>query len=133
MLVFDNNLLADYLDGKASAKRFLEQHETDDWAVPSVALYEAYMGTFVVDGRGSVDDVYTATRQFEILPVTDGTAREAAELQQRLQSSGVRLSALDALIATTALEQDARFATNDSTFWKEEVCTEVDVVRYERE
>lgn len=38
MLVLDNNLLSDYLDGKDTARQFRQQHEQEVWAVPSVVL-----------------------------------------------------------------------------------------------
>lgn len=45
MLVLDNNLLSDYLNGVPAARRFLEGYEQDPWAVPSIVLFEAFMGS----------------------------------------------------------------------------------------
>jgi tRNA(fMet)-specific endonuclease VapC len=133
MLCFDTTLLADYLDGHDAAKDFLTDHEHDVWGTPSVALFEAYMGAVYGRPRGDIEDVYEATRGLEVLPVTDETARSAAQLQHDLKSNaGIELGFVDALLVATADENGARFATNDQTIRKEAVNTRVDVVEYER-
>lgn len=38
MLVFDNNLLSDHLDGTTAARQFLQRSEQQVWAVPSLVL-----------------------------------------------------------------------------------------------
>lgn len=132
MLCFDNNLLADYLDGRASAKSFLEQYEKEVWAVPSVALFECYMGAIYGRPRGSVEDVHAATREFEVLPVTDAVAHEAALLQRDVKADGIELGFVDALLVATASDDDAKFATNDGTILDDAVADRVDVLVYER-
>lgn len=112
MLVLDNNLLSDYLDGKDTAQQFLEQHEHDVWAVPAIVLYEAYMGCV----HGYIDDSPDTIRQavttsMDVLAVTERTATEAASLQEELLRRGVPADHPDALIAASAREHGATFAT----------------------
>lgn len=132
MLCFDNNLLADYLDGADAAQQFLIDYEADVWAVPSLALFECYMGAIYGRPRGTIEDVYDATREFEILPVTEEVAHDAAVLQRDLKADGIELGFVDALLAATASSSGARFATNDETLRSEPVTDRVDVVPYER-
>lgn len=132
MLCFDANLLADYLDGHEPAETFLERHDTDVWATPSLALFEAYMGALVGRPRGALEDVYDATRGLEILPVTDDTALTAARLQKQLRDDGTPLSYVDAVIAGAARERGAIVGTSDEAFWSDAVKERVDVAEYHR-
>lgn len=132
MLCFDNSLLADYLDGRDSAREFLATYENEVWAVPSVALFEAYMGAIYGRPRGSIEDVHDATREFEVLPVTDEVAQSAAKLQRDLKDEGFELGFVDALLVATADDAGAAFATNDETIRAEPVTRRVDVLAYER-
>ncbi|WP_255171591.1 hypothetical protein [Natrononativus amylolyticus] len=45
LLVLDNNLLSDYLNGTDDARAFLEEHEQERWGVPSIVLFESLMGS----------------------------------------------------------------------------------------
>lgn len=132
MICFDNSLLADYLDGADRAREFLVQYEADLWAIPSVALFECYMGAIYGRPRGSIEDVREATREFEILPVTDDVAHVAAVLQRDLEGEGIELGFVDALLAATAADAGARFATNDGTLLHDVVTERVDILAYER-
>lgn len=132
MLCFDTNLLGDYLDGLAPARNFLEPYEHEAWAIPSLALFEAYMGAVYGRPRGSIEDVHRATREFEILPVTDDVARAAALLQRELKADGIELGAIDVLLVAAAETAGAKFATNDGTIRSQPVKERVAVVDYER-
>jgi len=132
MLVFDNNLLSDYLDGKASARQFLRQYENQAWAVPSIVLYEAYMGCV----HGYIDGTPAEIRQavttaMDVLPVTNRTADEAVSLQEELLSRGVPADHPDTLIAATAREHGGTFATAEKHFWKDDVQTVLPVAVYD--
>lgn len=132
MLCFDTNLLGDYLDGRERAREFLANYERERWAIPSMGLFEAYMGAIYGRPRGSVEDVFEATRSFEILPVDDDVALRAARLQRDLKAEGVELGFVDATLAASADCAGASFATADETLWKKPVATRIDVVEYHR-
>ncbi|WP_436935293.1 PIN domain-containing protein [Halovenus marina] len=132
MLVFDNNLLSDYLDGVDTARHFLQQHEQRVWAIPSIVLYEAYMGSI----HGYIDGTPSTLRQavtasMEVLPVTERTADEAASLQEELLSAGVAADHPDALIAASAREHGGTFATAEKHFWDDRVQSVVPVAEYD--
>lgn len=134
MLVFDNTLLSDYLDGTPSARRFLNQYEHEVWAVPSIVLYEAYMGSIhgYIDGSPAVIR-QAITTSMDVLEVTARTADEAASLQEDLLSRGVPADHPDALIAAAAREHGGVFATAEKHFWKDEVQSVLSVAEYDPE
>ena len=132
MLVLDNNLLSDYLDGKPEARSFLREYEHEPWAVSSIVLYEAQMGCL----HGYVDgDAWTVRQAIEssmdVLACTEETAAEAARLQEELLDRGVAADHPDALIAANAREHGARFATAEKHFWQDEVQEVLTVAEYD--
>jgi len=132
MLVLDNNLLSDYLDGKQTARSFLQEFEAEPWAVSGIVLYEAYMGSVhgYIDGDvATIRDAVTAS--MDVLPVTNQTAMEAADLQEQLLDRGVPADHPDTLIAASAREHGGRFATAEKHFWKDSVRDVIDVVEYD--
>lgn len=132
MLVFDNNLLSDYLDGTDPAREFLTQHEQQTWAVPSIVLYEAYMGCVhgYIDGS-PVELKQAITASMDVLSVTERTATEAVSLQEELLDRGVPADHPDALIAAVAREHGGTFATAEKLFWKAPVQDVLDVAEYD--
>jgi predicted nucleic acid-binding protein len=134
MLVLDNNLLSDYLDGRESARAFLGGYDAEAWAVPTIVLYEAYMGCIHGYIGGSPETIREAvTASMEVLAVTGRTADEAAALQEKLLEQGVPADHPDALIAASAREHGATFATAERHFWRDEVRSVLDVAAYEPE
>ncbi|MDG5759409.1 PIN domain-containing protein [Natronococcus sp. A-GB1] len=132
VLVFDNNLLSDYLNGVDDARSFLEEHERDPWGVPSIVLFEALMGSLY----GYIDAppeeiIHSVTTSMEILETTRETATEGYELQQALQKRGAPVDQLDALIAASAREHGGRFATAEKQFWTDDVRAVLDVEEYD--
>ncbi|MDX1747876.1 MAG: PIN domain-containing protein [Halobacteriales archaeon] len=132
MLVLDNDLLSDYLDGKPEARSFLERYETEAWAVSAIVLYEAYMGSVHGYIDGSPDVIRRAvTMSMDVLDVTGETANEAADLQAELLERGVPADHPDALIAANAREHGGTFATAEKHFWKDEVREVLSVAVYD--
>ena len=132
MLVLDSNLLSDYLDGKDTARVFLERYEHEEWAVSAIVLYEAYMGCIHGYIDGSPDTIRRAvTMSMDVLDVTERTADEAASLQDELMDRGVPADHPDALIAASAREHGGTFATAEKHFWKDEVQTVLPVAKYD--
>lgn len=122
MLVFDTTLPSDYLDGKESARAFLQQYEQDEWAVPSIVLYQAYRGAIhgYIDASPAVIR-RAVTTSMNVLDLTERTATEAASLQESLLSRGVPADNPDALIAASAREHGGTFVTAEKHFWKDDV------------
>lgn len=132
MLVLDNNLLSDYLAGEDAARRFLVRYEQEGWGVPSIVLYEAYMGCIHGYIDGSPERVKRAvTSSMEVLEITEQTASEAATLQAELRDRGVPADHPDALIAASAREHGAAFATAEKHFWNDDVQSVLSVAEYD--
>lgn len=132
MLVLDNNLLSDYLDGTATARAFLEQHERDEWAVSTIVLYEALMGSvhgYIDASPGTLRQAITTS--MNVLAVTESTAVEAATLQQELAASGLPADHPDVLIAASAREHGGTLATAEKHFWKDDVRDVLSVAAYD--
>jgi len=134
VLVLDNNVLSDYLNGTDAAKAFLTAHESDRWTVSSVVLYEALMGATY----GYIDAAPETVRQavtgsMRVLDVTERTAVEARRLQADLLDEGSPVDQLDALIAASAIEHGGTFATAEKTFDSDAVRSVLDVAVYEPE
>ena len=131
MLLLDNNLVSDYLDGTEPARDFLKRHEADAWAVSSIVLYEAYMGALHNHIDGSPETIRQAiTSSMDVLEPTVRTADKAAILQEELMERGVPADHPDALIAASAREHGAVFATAEKHFWRDEVQSVLDVAEY---
>lgn len=132
MLVLDNNVLSDYLDGEPTAREFLRGYESEAWAVPSTVLYEALMGCVHGYVDGDPDVVRSAiTASMDVLDVTEATAAEAAALQGALLERGVPADHPDALIAASAREHGGTFATAEKHFWRDDVQAVLDVAPYD--
>lgn len=132
MLVLDNTLLSDYLDGTEAARHFLERHDHEVWAVSAIVLYEAYMGSLHGYIGGSPAEIRQGvTASMEVLAVTEETADAAAALQDELMAAGVPADHPDALIAASARQHGATFATAEQHFWKDPVQDVLDVAAYD--
>lgn len=66
-----------------------------------------------------------------VLDVTDETAAEAVSLQKELLNQGVPVEHPDALIAASAREHGATFATAEKQFWKPRVRSLLSVAEYD--
>ncbi len=105
-IVVDTDVLIDYLRGHPKAIAFIQRH-ADEMAVSSISLAELYAG--VRDGRerAVLDELVTV---FRVIPVSAHLAREGGLLKRDFgPAHGVGLA--DAIIAATALDQDADLAT----------------------
>lgn len=132
MIVLDNNLLSDYLDGRDSAQRFLKRHEQEAWAVSAIVLYEAQMGCvhgYLDAEPGTIRQAITTA--MEVLEVSERTAEKATVLQERLLEHGVPADHPDALIAAAAREHGGTFATAEKHFWKDDVREVLSVAKYD--
>lgn len=134
VLVLDNNVLSDYLNGTDAAREFLTAHEDDEWAVSSVVLYEALMGaTYGYIDAESATVRQAVTGSMRVLDVTERTAVEARRLQDDLLDEGSPVDQLDALIAASAIEHGGAFATAEKTFESDAVRSVLDISVYDPE
>lgn len=132
MLVLDDALLGDYLDGKPRARAFLEGYEEEAWAVPVPVLYGACMASLHGYVDGSPETVRRAvTTSMDVLDVTGRTVAEAVGLQAELLERGVPAAPPDVLVAASAREHGGTLATAEKHFRQEEVQEVLAVAAYE--
>lgn len=116
MICLDSSFVIDYWQGEEYTKGFLVEME-DDFGIPTVALYELYVGALLSDSTGEtigsvVDDLDWA----EPLGFDETAARTAATIDESLLDRGERINAMDVLIAATARAHDATLIATDSHF-----------------
>ncbi len=132
MLVLDTNVVSDYVNGVPEARAFLEQYEDEVWAVPTIVLYEALMGAVYGYIQASPRAVHQGiTASMEVLNATANTAVEGQALQEELLERGAPVDQLDALIAASAREHGATFATAEKQFWEDEVRDVLSIAAYD--
>jgi len=132
LLVLDNNLLSDYLNGTDNSRAFLTEFERDRWGAPSIVLFESLMGSHYVHIDATPDQIIQGvSSSMEILETRTETAIEAHDLQATLHDRGTPVDQLDALIAASALEHGGRFATAEKQFWTDEVQDVLPVEAYD--
>ena len=132
MLVLDDALLGDYLDGTPGARAFLEGYEEEAWAVPVSVLYGACMASLHGYADGSPETVRRAvTMSMDVLDVTGRTVAEAVDIQAELLERGVPAAPPDVLVAASAREHGGTLATAEEDFWQEEVREVLSVAAYD--
>lgn len=116
MICLDSSFIVDYWNGEPYAKQFLL--DTDEgFAIPTVALYELYVGALLADSPDeTIDSVVEDLDWAEPLGFDETAARNAATIDEHLIDRGERINAMDVLIAATARAHDVPLVTADSHF-----------------
>jgi tRNA(fMet)-specific endonuclease VapC len=127
MIALDTSFLLDYLDGEPATKEYLESNEVEPFYAPSLVLFEVYRGAARTGGRERVDRVADGLDWVDPLPLTAGTAREAALVEAELLEAGDRINLGDVLIAGVCRHNGARLVTRDEHFDR---VTDLEVDRY---
>jgi len=107
-LLFDTDVLVDFLRGEPEANRFLSSRE-EAFLVSVISVAELYAG---VRSESEAEAINTFLRGFETVPVSGNLARKGGRLRSSYSSShGTELAA--AIIAATAREEQARLVTRN--------------------
>jgi tRNA(fMet)-specific endonuclease VapC len=130
MIVLDRDVLVKLRNSNQTVIQHLKQYSTDEWTVPSHVAWESYQH------RSSRADTlqeqhHLQTNFDRILSFTDDVALEASYLDERLQSQGVTLAAIDLFNLATGYTEGGTFVThNKNDFDKPQVhdLADVDVV-----
>lgn len=115
MICLDSSFVIDYWQGEEYTKEFLVETD-DDVGIPTVALYELYVGALLSDSPDeTIGSVVEDLDWAEPLGFDDA-ARTAARIDETLIDRGERINAMDVLIAATARAHDATLVATDSHF-----------------
>ena len=133
MIVLDRDILIKLRNSEEAVVEHLKQYRTDEWTIPSHVAWESLQRH---DSRSDMlqEQQHLRSSLDRILPFTSDTALEAAYLDEKLQSQGVTLDAVDLLNLATAHTEGGTFIThNKNDFDREPLLelTDVDVVMTE--
>ena len=105
-LLFDTDVLVDYLRGRSEAVKFLES-APGPLLMPAIVMAELYAGVREGTERSALDDFILA---FEIVPIDAQIARQGG-LFRRDYGKSHHTGLADSLIAATATVRNARLVT----------------------
>jgi len=130
MIVLDRDVLVKLRNDEESVVRHLQQYSTREWTIPAHVAWESFQ--FHSTRADMLQEQHHLRSSFDrILPFTAETALEAAYIDQKLQSQGVTLDAVDLLNLATAHEAGGTFVTHNKTDFDREPIkqlADVDVV-----
>ena len=127
MIVLDRDILAKLVESNHDVIEHMKRYRGEEWTIPAMVAWESYKV------QKSRQAMMQAQRRLQsdfdrILDFSDDAALEAAYLQNRLQSQGTSLDAVDLLNLATAYNEGATFVThNKNDFDKEPLHSLVDL------
>ena len=114
-MILDTNALSAFVDGNAEVGAALRRHARA--AVPVIVLGEFRYGIAASRHRTQYEKwLDTFLPEFEILPVTEETARAYATVRRALKRAGRPIPANDAWIAALAIQHDHAILSRDEHF-----------------
>jgi len=133
MIVLDTDVLVEYARPNSDpvVMAYLSGKASEQWIVPSVALYE-YLSYYGSQSRRRKEHRQVESRVDAVVPLDADAALEASDIENLLSSSGTSLDAGDLLIAAIASNQGATFATrNKNDFDKQPIhqLMDIDIIR----
>ena len=114
-MILDTNALSAFVDGDITVGEILRQQARA--AIPVIVLGEFRYGIAESRHRSAYEAwLDSQLAHFDVLTVTDETARAYAELRVALKRSGRPIPANDAWIAALALEHELPVLSRDQHF-----------------
>ncbi len=105
-LLIDTNVLIDFLRGHEKATEFLASNK-DSLLISTITVAELYSGLKGKEEEGLLQELLNS---LQIIPVSSSIAQQGGLYKNEYQRShGVGIA--DAVIAATAVQEDAKFIT----------------------
>jgi predicted nucleic acid-binding protein len=114
MVVFDTNVIIDFLNGSKTAGAAFEKYRGNGVAITSITCYELIKGV----GEPQRDLLQSLFDNVKIYDIDLKSAWLAGEMHRRLKTSGSLLSEADLLIVSAAFANGEIFVTQDRDFAK---------------
>jgi tRNA(fMet)-specific endonuclease VapC len=115
MYVLDTNTVIYYFKGMGQVKTHLENTLATDIAIPTVVLFELYVGLEKsTDPDKRRQQLNALLNRINILSFTREVAEVAAKIRANLEKQGQPIGPFDGLIAGTALAQQATLVTHNT-------------------
>lgn len=116
-LCLDNSFVSDYLGPPTYTSDFLRGFDASDAVLlPTIVWFEALTPAFRAGDGRTPPRVRSALRGFDLTPLGEDAAEEAAEIRAELLDRGEPLGSPDVLIAGIARYHDADLVTDDHGF-----------------
>jgi tRNA(fMet)-specific endonuclease VapC len=127
MIALDRDVLVKLRNSNQAVIQHLQQYSTEEWTIPTHVAWESFRHR---SGRSTMlQEQHHLRSTFDrILSFSDDTALEASYLDEKLQSQGVTLDAVDLFNLATAYAEGGTFVThNKNDFDKGSVHSLADV------
>ena len=129
MIFLDNDVLDGFVrpNPDSAVLSYLSSHQSEQWIVPSVVLYE-FLSFYNSQSDRNLKRRQLKNRIDDIAPLDEHAAAEAADLEVSLRKIGTSLETGDLLIAATARNRGGTLATrNKNDFDKNPIHQLMDV------
>ena len=113
----DTNFLIDVLQGRPDAKKVYESFVGEKIIVPSIAAFELYSG--LVYSSNPTKELAGIETELSLLTMASFTKNEAltgGQIVYQMKKKGTPISAMDAMIAATAITNNCGLVTRDKNF-----------------
>lgn len=115
----DTNFLIDILRGSTEARKAYEGFAGEKIIVPSIAAFELYSG--LVFSSNPDKELAAIEKELSILTITSFSKSEAfigGQIVYQMKRKGTQISAMDAMIAATAITNGCELVTRDKNLAK---------------
>ncbi len=111
--LLDTNVVIQIIGGHRRLISRLSEYVPNDFAIPSVVMFELYCGAYksekVLDNLARIDAL-----QFRVLDLSDADAKAAGSIRAELTAAGSPIGAYDLLIAGQAAARSLTLITNNA-------------------
>ncbi len=111
--LLDTNAVIQIIAGHRRLISRLAEHAPNDFAIPSVVMFELYFGAYksrkVFDNLARIDAL-----QFKVLDLSDTDAKAAGSIRAELTATGSPIGAYDLLIAGQSVARSLTLITNNA-------------------
>ena len=110
--LLDTNAVIGIIAANSSLLSRLSEHVPNDFAVPSVVMYELYWGAYK-SGKVAENVARVDALRFEVLDLSTADAKAAGLIRADLKRKGTPIETYDLLIAGQAVARSLTLITNN--------------------
>jgi tRNA(fMet)-specific endonuclease VapC len=112
MIVLDRDVLVKLRNSDRTVIEHLQQYRTEEWTIPAHVAWESFQ--YQTNRADMRQEQHRLQSTFDrVLSFTDDTALEASYLDDKLQSQGVVLDAVDLFNLATVYTEGETFVTHN--------------------
>ncbi len=119
MYLLDTNTLIYFFKGMGNVSKNLLLHAPKDIAIPSVVIYELYVGIAKSSSpKKRVAQLQELMQHVTIVDFGEKEAKASADIRASLERTGVPIGPIDTLIAGCAIANQATLVTHNTKEFK---------------